>query len=85
MYRTALITMPFAAVEYPSLALGLFKQKLADVSGEEIAHLVAKRVIAARYQDIRLVARGAMGFVKDNGMCDPILNTTTEHIFIQSI
>jgi ribosomal peptide maturation radical SAM protein 1 len=28
MYRVALVSMPFAAIEYPSLALGLFKSRL---------------------------------------------------------
>jgi tetratricopeptide (TPR) repeat protein len=38
-------------------------RRMSDVSGEEIAHLVAKRVIGGRYKEIRLIARGAMGFV----------------------
>src|SRR5580704_18739654 len=28
MYRVALVSMPFAAIDYPSLALGLFKSRL---------------------------------------------------------
>lgn len=39
------------------------RRRLADVSGDEIAHLLAKRVIDKRYKGIKLLARGAMGFV----------------------